>query len=109
MLSIEELRKLSELARISVPDAELEELRGQLETILTYVGEIQTADTTSLSELRSASTAGVAEAKTSLPALRNVWREDDAPHATGEYTEAIVANFPKREGDFLKVKKILEK
>lgn len=98
MLSIEELRKLAELARIEVPDSELEELRGQLGTILDYVGQIQTADT-----------EGVPEAKDSLPPLRNVFRDDNEPHETGLYTDSIVANFPKSEGGYLKVKKILEK
>ena len=101
MLSIEELRKLSELARIEVPDSELEELRGQLDTILTYVGEIQTADTNN--------TARPAVALGEGGELRNVWREDGEPHETGKYTKDIVANFPDKEGDYLRVKKILEK
>ena len=98
MLSIEELRKLAELARIDVPDSELEELRGQLGTILDYVAQIQTADT-----------EGVPDAKDSLPTLRNVFREDTLPHETGMYTAEIMANMPASEGGYLKVKKILEK
>jgi Asp-tRNA(Asn)/Glu-tRNA(Gln) amidotransferase C subunit len=41
------------------------------------------------------------------PLLRNVMREDEPTNHSGEYTEAILQNAPAREGDWLKVKKIL--
>ena len=36
-------------------------------------------------------------------------REDDNPHAGGIYTEAVLNEAPEREGDYIKVKKILNK
>jgi len=102
MLSIEELRKLASLARIAMDDDELEELRSQLDEIIGFVGEVQKADTTSLFELRGASTS-------LLPELRNVFRDDGAPHDTGKFTHDIVANFPDSDRGYLRVKKILEK
>ncbi|HEY4504864.1 MAG TPA: Asp-tRNA(Asn)/Glu-tRNA(Gln) amidotransferase subunit GatC [Candidatus Paceibacterota bacterium] len=96
MLSIEELRKLAGLARIEMPDNELEELRGQLDEILGYVGEVSKADVSSVPEV-------------SVPDLRNVFREDYGPHENGKYSEAIIKNFPSSSNGSLKVKKILEK
>ncbi|HEY4493094.1 MAG TPA: Asp-tRNA(Asn)/Glu-tRNA(Gln) amidotransferase subunit GatC [Candidatus Paceibacterota bacterium] len=106
MLSIEELRNLASLARIAMPDNELEELRSQLDEIIGFVGEVQKADTTSL-KLRGASTSSVGEV--ALPELRNVFRDDGVPHETGKFTRDIVANFPDSKDGYLRVKKILEK
>ena|SRR3989344_614701 len=102
MLSIEELRNLALLARIDVPDAELEGLRGQLDEILGFVAQVQGADTSSLADI------GVTDAST-LPKLRNVFRDDGEPHETGRYSESIIGNFPSSINGSLKVKKILEK
>ncbi|OHA72265.1 MAG: hypothetical protein A3A27_00455 [Candidatus Wildermuthbacteria bacterium RIFCSPLOWO2_01_FULL_47_18] len=96
MLGIGELRKLAELARIKMPDNELEELCGQLDEILGYVSEVQRADVSSVP-------------KHILPPLRNVFREDGEAHEHGIFTEAIMANVPSSEGGYVKVKKILEK
>ena len=96
MLSIEELRNLASLARIAMPDNELEELRSQLDEIIGFVGEVQKADTSSVGEV-------------ALPELRNVFRDDGVPHETGKFTRDIVANFPDSKDGYLRVKKILEK
>ena len=37
----------------------------------------------------------------------NVMREDKDPHEAGLYTEKILEQAPAREGDYIKVKKIL--
>jgi hypothetical protein len=34
-------------------------------------------------------------------------REDTDPHESGIYTDKITAQFPARDGDYLKVKQIL--
>lgn len=96
MLSIEELRKLASLARIGVQDQELENLRGQLQRILEFVGEVQKADL-----------SGAGEA--SVPAHHNVFREDGRPHEPGQFTDDIMRNVPGKERGYVRVKKILEK
>ena len=45
--------------------------------------------------------------KPTIPPLRNVMRPDVVEHLPGEYTESLLSNAPDREGDYLKVKKIL--
>ena len=103
MLTIEELRKLALLARIEVPDEELESLRGQMEKILEYVKQVQACPAESRTGRDEAGEAG------DLPQLRNVFREDSEPHESGKYTEAIMANVPSSHNGFVKVKKIIEK
>ena len=45
MLSLEQVRAIARLARIEVPDAEIEALRGQLNGILSMVERMQGVDT----------------------------------------------------------------
>lgn len=96
MISIDEVRKLALLARTDMADNELEELRGQLDEILGFVGEVAKADVSSVPAL-------------TMPIPYNTFREDGVPHETGEFTNAIVSNFPDQDNGFLRVKKILEK
>ena len=39
--------------------------------------------------------------------LCNITREDEKPHKSGVYTKKILSEAPEREGDYIKVKKIL--
>jgi aspartyl-tRNA(Asn)/glutamyl-tRNA(Gln) amidotransferase subunit C len=93
MATNEEVRKLAALARISIPDEKLESFAKEFDGILAYVGKL---DELSLPE-------GVR----TVPAVRNVMREDGEAHEAGKYTEKLVEQFPEREGDYLKVKQII--
>ena len=95
MITIEEIEKLALLSRISLSPEEKEQMRGEVDAILGYVATIQKV---------SAETTGRAS---SIVAQKNVMREDTSPHETGLYTEALVGAAPQREGDYIKVKKIL--
>ena len=94
MITTEDIKHLADLSRIEVSSAEAEKLTGEIDSILGYVGQIKNA------------TEG-GEEKTTVPLLHNVMREDMVTHEPKEYTEAILANAPARDGDYLKVKKIL--
>ncbi len=39
--------------------------------------------------------------------IENVMREDADPHAADAFTDALLAQAPRKEGRYLKVKKIL--
>lgn len=93
MASVDDVRKLAALSRLSVSDAELETFSKEFEGILSYVGQID--------EL------SVAGAGTERPALRNVMREDGEPHERGRYTKQLTAQFPEKDGDLLSVKQII--
>jgi len=91
----EKVLKLANLARIEMDDAEAESLSHEFESILGYV-----------SEVKSVGVNAPGYSKEDL-ALKNIWREDKDPHESGLYTEKILEQAPEREGDYLKVKKIL--
>ena len=93
MLTSEELQKLATLSRIELSDDEKRTFSGEIDAILQYVSQIQILP--SLPGERS------------LPAVRNVVRKDEDAHAAGAFTEAILAGAPRREGDHIKVKRIL--
>lgn len=93
MASADDVKKLAALARIRVSDEELPKLAKEFESILAYVGQLENLSVTSAPDIR--------------PSLRNVMREDGEPHETGIHTENLAAQFPERDGDYLKVKQII--
>lgn len=92
-MDIKDAQKLAALCRIDMSENEMEELRKEMGAILQYVGEISDVATKGhISEARE---------------LRNVMREDGEPHTGGAHTEAILAEAPDKEGEYVKVKQIL--
>ncbi len=102
MITTADIQKLAELSRINIAPAEQESLRTEIESILGYIDQIKKATQTSETGTGKTKDAGVPAG-----ALRNVLREDVKPHASSEFTERILAAAPAREGNYLKVKKIL--
>ncbi|MBI2475880.1 MAG: Asp-tRNA(Asn)/Glu-tRNA(Gln) amidotransferase subunit GatC [Candidatus Taylorbacteria bacterium] len=94
MISLKEIENLAALSRIALPPEEKEALRKDMDAILGYVEQVQ-----------KVSGNGSAEKKAGL--LRNVMREDANPHESGIHTEALLSAAPKREGNYIRVKKIL--
>jgi aspartyl-tRNA(Asn)/glutamyl-tRNA(Gln) amidotransferase subunit C len=92
MITTEDIKHLADLSRMEISDEEIAKLTGEIDSILGYVGQIM-------------NTTG--DMKREVPLLRNVMREDEPQNKTGEYTEGILQNAPAREGNYLKVKKIL--
>lgn len=91
----EEVFKLAKLARIEIGDGEAENLTREFDAILNYVGEVKSVKVLpSILDLQG-------------DALINVMREDTKPHESGFYTKKILEQAPAREGDYIKVKKIL--
>ena len=95
MLQTEELKKLANLARVSVTPTELRDLEKSLGDILGYVSEIKTVSGAPQGK------GGALDASS----LRNVMREDNKPHASGEFSEELLSGVPKREGARVRVKK----
>jgi len=93
MITSADIKKLASLSRIALTPAEEDEMAEKITGILGYIEQIKQAGTT---------TAG----REKEP-VRNVARPDTNPNETGAQTETIAALFPAREGDSLKVKKIL--
>lgn len=100
MIERKDIEKLASLARITVPEAEMAKLQKDMGAILEYVGQINEA-----SEL--AVNTGDDEAYAYNSGVKNVMREDNEPHESGKYTDAILKAAPKTEDGYIKVKKIL--
>jgi len=97
MISKENVRKLAGLARIKLTPAEEASLAADMENILGYVKQIQEVSASQNSDTK----------KQGHPAAKNVLRADGEPHKSGEYTEDLLAAAPARQGQYVKVKKIL--
>ena len=90
----EQVRKVAELSRLELTEAEVEEFTEQLSAILDYVEKMNDLDTTDVEPLAHC-----------LP-ISNVFREDTAKESLG--TEKALANAPQRDEEFFKVPKILD-
>lgn len=93
MISSDDVKKLAHLSRLALSDEEVARFTRDIDAVLGYVGQIT-----------KVANRGK---KNEKPLVRNVLREDRDPHESGIYTEALLAGAPEREGDSLKVKKIL--
>jgi len=94
MISREDIENLAGLARLSLTEAEKDKLQKDMGSILGYISELSKAPVGS-------------EVKRDYY-TKNVLREDDNPNTPGEYREDILAEAPKRTGNYFAVKKILD-
>lgn len=87
------IEKLASLARVRLSQGETETLRAEIGSILSYISQITKA-------------AG-SELPKAVGVLHNVLRDDGVPHESGRYSEALLSAAPTREGNYVKVKKIV--
>ncbi len=92
MITKEEIKNLASLARIELEETEVLNLTTEVDAILAYVGQIQ--------EISDG-------AEREIPKHHNVMRDDVVTNEPGKYTEDLLNNAPKRDKDYLVVKKIL--
>jgi aspartyl-tRNA(Asn)/glutamyl-tRNA(Gln) amidotransferase subunit C len=93
MISKDDVQKLADLAHVAVPDAELEKIAGEMDSILTYVSDV--------SKLASE------EGEREKDDVYNVMRDDVVTNELRQYSDDIIAQFPDKERGYLRVKKIL--
>jgi aspartyl-tRNA(Asn)/glutamyl-tRNA(Gln) amidotransferase subunit C len=89
-----EVEHVARLARLELSEPEKERMRVQLDRILAYIDK-----------LRALPTEGVEPTSHAIPIL-NVMREDEVRPCWP--VEAMLANAPEREGDFVRVPRIIE-
>lgn len=89
-----EIEKLAALARLSVTAEEVVHLQKEMEEILGYVKHIQEVSQPDTHSFRAS------------PA-KNVWREDIPKERDAADTELLLTAAPRREGNYIKVKKVL--
>jgi len=93
-LSREEVLHIARLARLGISEAEVEKFREQLSNILENFEALKKVDTTN-----------VPPTAQSID-LQSVMREDEV--ASSSPAEDILANAPHREGEFFRVKAVIE-
>jgi aspartyl-tRNA(Asn)/glutamyl-tRNA(Gln) amidotransferase subunit C len=89
------VQHIARLARVGLSEEDIDRFSEQLSEILDY-----------FERRRHVDTEGVPPTAHTLP-LHNVMREGDAP-APPLDSEAVLANAPVREGDYFRVRVILE-
>ena len=94
-MDAEKVLKLAELARIRISPEEAGDLSREFGAILNYVSEVKVAS------------GGAGEKIPVQFPVRNIMREDNDGLEPGLYTEKLLTAAPKRDGDYLEVKKIL--
>lgn len=100
MISKNEIKKLADLARLEVADGEAEELASEMGAILEYIGQVKEIAGNGLeASLKIMGVGGDVNV--------NVMREDDNPTPSGTYSKEPIIEFPQKQEDYLKVKKIL--
>ena len=93
-LSHEEVLHIALLARLGLTEAELDRFREQLSNILENFEVLQQADTT-----------GISPTAQSI-ALQNVVKDDEVAASLPQ--SEILANAPRKDGDFFRVRAVLE-
>lgn len=93
-MEIKDIEKLAKLARIELAEEEKTLYLKDIGAILGYVDQIKAVVARAGDERKAGE-------------LRNILRIDEVKNEAGLNTEDIVAEFPQKEGNYLKVKKIL--
>lgn len=93
-LSREEVLHIAALAKVGVTEADVEKFREQLSNILENFEALQKVDTTDVPPTAQSI------------ALENVIMDDEVRPSMP--VEDVLANAPQRDGDFIKIKIVLE-
>ena len=93
-ISREEALHVARLARLALPDAEVDRLRDQLSALLDYMKQLDRLDTRDV-----VPTSHAVETGTPF--------RDDVARPFGD-REALLKNAPDRAGDFFRVPRIIE-
>lgn len=91
----EDILKLAKLARLRLTDDEAQLLGSELAEILEYVKMLETVDTEGL------------KPTTQVTGLVNVTRSDELVDY-GQNQEDLLSNFPARDGNYLKAKRMIK-
>ncbi len=94
-LSREDILKIAKLAKLELSEEQIEKFQVELGEILEYVEKLQSVNTDNLIPTNQ------------VTGLTNVWREDVVIDY-GYDASKLLENVPEKEGDLIKVKRIIE-
>lgn len=92
-ISKEDVLKLAKLSMLELSDEQLDRFTRELDEIVKYVEQLQSVDVTGL------------EPTFQVTGLTNVMRPDEPKEF--ESTDELLRNVPDREGNYIKVKRVL--
>lgn len=95
-LTVAQIDQLALLARLEMSPAEKRRYARQLSVVLDYVDSLREVDTSAVAETCQ------------VTGLEDVYRADEAMACPAEMREKLLALFPEREGDYLRVKAVFE-
>jgi aspartyl/glutamyl-tRNA(Asn/Gln) amidotransferase C subunit len=92
----EELETTAFLARIDIKESEKEKYLTDINRMFDYIEVLQEPDVVNL------------KPTTHVTELRNVWREDIVKPCPRQIIDQMLSEAPLREGNFYKIKKVIE-
>src|SRR3989338_5712982 len=95
-LTIGEIEQIAVLARLELSDKEKKMYAEQLSVVLEYVDMLRAVDTSNVIETCQ------------VTGLEDVYREDEQVACEPETREKLLALFPERAGDLLRVPAVFE-
>ena len=95
-LDISDIEHIADLARLHLTEDEKSRYAEQLSAVLGYVEMLNEVDTTGVEETCQ------------VTGLEDVFREDVVQSADEDLRKKIIAQFPAKVGDLLKVKAVFE-
>ena len=95
-ISKKDVDYVASLARLEFNQKDKENLTKQLGSILGYIEKIKEVDTSKIEPTSHGATG------------QNVWRQDCVVKSSQTTIDAIFKNAPDKEGDFFKVKKVMD-
>ncbi len=93
-LDISDIEHIADLARLHLSEEEKARYAEQLSAVLGYVEMLNEVDTTGVEETCQ------------VTGLEDVFREDVAHSASDDVRKEIIAQFPAKTGDLLRVKAV---
>ncbi|MDQ1282123.1 MAG: Aspartyl/glutamyl-tRNA(Asn/Gln) amidotransferase subunit [Patescibacteria group bacterium] len=100
-----DLENVATLSRLSLTEEEKEKFLNEMKEILNYVGQVADMAGGNLE-----SSGGATYGNQFLNSFnKNETREDVILNQGGEYTEKLLSDAPDRQGDFVKVSKVIKK
>lgn len=93
-IGTEQVKKLAELAKIKLSDAEIASLSVELGAIVGFVEQLQKTDTTKV------------EPTNQVTGLSDIWRPDEV--RPFQDREALLANAPMSRDGYIKVKRVIQ-
>ena len=94
-ISLQEVERIAELARIGLTEKEKERFSEELSDILEYVEQLKEIDTKNI------------EPVSQVTGSVNITREDVADNCDEDIRKKIIANLPEEKDGYVKVKQIM--